>query len=114
MIKLQCALLISLLIAYQCTLMCRLLKRQMSLFSNSLFCPPCRRAQEQGEYGEAILLCVQCFQGVEALKDLKVGHAARGSFAYIMALGMRLLLKVDRCCCPCAPTCMMRLHICHD
>ena len=25
-----------------------------------------------GEYGEAILLCVQCFQGLEALKDLKV------------------------------------------
>lgn len=32
-----------------------------------------RRAQENGEYGEAILLCVQCFQNVETLKDLKVG-----------------------------------------
>jgi hypothetical protein len=30
-----------------------------------------------GEYGEAILLCVQCFQGLEALKDLKV-PVARG------------------------------------
>ena len=31
-----------------------------------------RHAQDAGEYGEAILLCVQCFQGVDALRELKV------------------------------------------
>jgi hypothetical protein len=32
----------------------------------------CRVAQETGEYGEAILLCVECFQGVDTLQHLSV------------------------------------------
>lgn len=28
-----------------------------------------------GEYGEAIMLCVQCFQGVETIKELGVSAA---------------------------------------
>jgi hypothetical protein len=32
----------------------------------------CRKAQEAGDYGEAMMLCVECFQGVESLKDLSV------------------------------------------
>ena len=31
-----------------------------------------------GEYGEAIMLCVQCFQGVDTVKELGVGGAAPG------------------------------------
>lgn len=32
----------------------------------------CRQAQEGGDYGEAILLCVDCFQGVESMAGLTV------------------------------------------
>lgn len=34
-----------------------------------------RKAQEAGEYGEAILMCLQTFQGLESLKSLKVRQA---------------------------------------
>lgn len=48
----------------------------------SLLAPHCtaphrRKAQERGDYGEAILLCVQCFQGVDTLRQLGVSQHSR-------------------------------------
>lgn len=39
--------------------------------------PCCRRQQEMGEYGEAVMTCVQSFQGVDSLKHLTVRARAR-------------------------------------
>lgn len=36
-----------------------------------------RKSQELGEYGDAILTCVQCFQGMDSLRQLAVS-AGRG------------------------------------
>ena len=49
-----------------------------------------------GEYGEAILLCVQCFQGLEALKDLKV-PVARGEPGAMGSGGGNLFLLFSTC-----------------
>ncbi|KAG2485571.1 hypothetical protein HYH03_015735 [Edaphochlamys debaryana] len=38
-----------------------------------------KRSQELGEYGDAIMTCVQCFQGVDTLRQLSVSGELRGS-----------------------------------
>lgn len=34
--------------------------------------PANRKLQEMGEYGDAIMTCVQCFQGLEVMRQLTV------------------------------------------
>lgn len=53
-----------------------------------------RVAQEAGEYGEAILLCVECFQGVDTLQHLSVG-------AWQQAM-QRAILQVAHYTLPCS------------
>lgn len=44
-------------------------------------CPlSCRRSQELGEYGDAIMTCMQCFQGVDTLRQLTVREACEGVY----------------------------------
>ncbi|MEW5316011.1 MAG: hypothetical protein WDW38_007404 [Sanguina aurantia] len=51
-----------------------------------------KRAQERGDYGEAILLCVQCFQGVDSLRELTLSTELR---ATIQRLYVNTLSKLD-------------------
>lgn len=51
-----------------------------------------RKAQESGDYGEAIMLCIECFKGVSTLSDLTVSEELRGT---VQRLYVETLTKLD-------------------
>ncbi|GFR44590.1 hypothetical protein Agub_g5868 [Astrephomene gubernaculifera] len=51
-----------------------------------------KRAQELGEYGDAIMTCVQCFQGVDSLRQLTVSSELR---ATVQRLYLDTLRRMD-------------------
>ncbi len=61
-----------------------------------------KRAQESGDYGEAILVCVECFQEVERMKGLEVRGAGEHGTAWhgtCMHTCTRAELWRTCCCC---------------